>query len=253
MAKLYFRYGAMNSGKSTNLIQTAHNYHERGMAVFTIKAAIDTKGDNQIVSRIGAHVHVDALVSKTDDLFELIFYKNRKKDIHCLLVDEVQFLEPEQIDQLLKIATVLNIPVICYGLRTDFQTKGFPGSTRLLQLAHSIEELKTICRCSKKAIFNMRFVNDKPVWSGDSVVIDDNSIITYESMCATCAHKHELRAKEHATHSLFIDDTAFLGQPQDLPKWATSHKEPTDSIILQSVDQLADTCRSPRTEVRGLF
>ena len=194
MAKLYFRYGAMNSGKSTSLIQTAYNYHERGMTVYTIKPAIDTKGDNKIVSRIGAYVKVDHLVKENENIYDHV--SNLENDIDCVLVDEVQFLKPEQIDQLLEIATRLNIPVICYGLRTNFQTLGFAGSNRLLQIAHTVEELKTICRCGRKAIFNMRFINGKPVWDGDSVVIDDDAKVTYEAMCASCMLKH----KEQAVH-----------------------------------------------------
>lgn len=164
------------------------------MTVYTIKPAIDTKGNNKIVSRIGAYVNVDHLVKEDENIYDNI--SNLENHIDCVLVDEVQFLKPEQIDQLLEIATRLNIPVICYGLRTDFQTLGFAGSNRLLQIAHSVEELKTICRCGRKAIFNMRFINGKPVWNGDSVVIDDDSKVTYEAMCASCMLKH----KEQAVH-----------------------------------------------------
>lgn len=192
MAKLYFRYGAMNSGKSTNLLQTAYNYDERGMNPFLLKPSVDTKGDNCIISRIGSKRYINKWVDPTDNLFTMI--QETPLTIDCVLVDEVQFLKPIQIDQLLDVATRLNIPVICYGLRTDFQMTGFDGSRRLLEIAHSIEELKTICRCGKKAIFNMRFVNGEPVFKGESVMIDDQTDVTYESMCAACAYDHKKRS-----------------------------------------------------------
>ena len=181
MAKLYFRYGSMNSGKTTALIQTAYNYEERGMRVLIIKPKIDTKGENKIVSRIGATRKVDYLISKNDKIKDLQ-YKNH----NCILVDEAQFLTKKQIEELFEIACLEDIPVICYGLRTDFMSQGFEGSKRLLELAHSIEELKTICRCGRKAILTIRKVNDKPVFSGNQVEIDNNSKIEYESVCGTC-------------------------------------------------------------------
>lgn len=179
MAKLYFRYGSMNSGKTTALIQTAYNYEERGMKVLILKPKIDTKGKNEIVSRLGAKRKVDCLLGPKDKVKN---YKN----CNCILVDEAQFLTKEQIEELFKIVCLEDIPVICYGLRTDFMSQGFEGSQRLLELAHSIEELKTICRCGRKAILTIRKVNGKPVFSGNQVEIDDNSKIEYESVCGTC-------------------------------------------------------------------
>lgn len=187
MAKLYFRYGAMNSGKSSAIIQVAHNYEERNMRVFLIKPATDTKGNDKVVSRIGVHRTVDLLVNQPDDIFKIISKHNSKKaQIRCVLVDEAQFLHRAHIDQLLLIATKLDIPVICYGIRIDFKTEAFPGSIRLFELAHSIEELKTICRCGKKAIYNGRKINNKFVSEGDQVAIDGESSVTYESLCANC-------------------------------------------------------------------
>ncbi|MDT3330174.1 MULTISPECIES: thymidine kinase [Microbacterium] len=202
MAKLYFRYGAMNSGKSTALLQAAFNYEERGQHVLLAKPEIDTKGADQISSRLGVERTVDFLIGPDDDAREL-FAEHRRRvqreaeaalvpdvrtDVACLLVDEAQFLQPEQIDDLLRVAVSDGIPVLAYGIRTDFQTRAFPGSARLMELAHSLEELKTICRCGSKALFNARLVSGRFVFDGDQVAIDELSPdrVTYESMCARC-------------------------------------------------------------------
>ncbi|AZS43223.1 thymidine kinase [Microbacterium oleivorans] len=202
MAKLYFRYGAMNSGKSTALLQAAFNYEERGQHVLLAKPEIDTKGADQISSRLGVERTVDFLIGPEDDAREL-FAEHRRRvqreaeaalvpdvrtDVACLLVDEAQFLQPEQIDDLLRVAVSDGIPVLAYGIRTDFQTRAFPGSARLMELAHSLEELKTICRCGSKALFNARLVGGRFVFDGDQVAIDELSAdrVTYESMCARC-------------------------------------------------------------------
>lgn len=182
MAKLYFRYGAMNSGKTTILLQVAHNYEERGMKVMIIKPKVDSKGEDHIVSRIGLTRKVDCLVDTEMNLFK--YFKD--KDINCILVDEAQFLTRDQVDQLMQVVVRYNIPVICYGLRTDFQTVGFPGSTRLLEIAHTIEELKTICSCGKKAMLNARKVNGKFVFTGEQVAIDGKDDVTYEALCPNC-------------------------------------------------------------------
>jgi thymidine kinase len=184
MAKLYFRYGAMNCGKSTLLLQTAHNYEERDMKVLLMKPEIDTKGSNMIVSRIGAEREVDVLLSSEDNPFKIVLDKH--PDIDCVLVDEAQFLTKKQVDYLMEIVLSLDIPVICYGLRTDFLTQGFEGASRLLEIAHSIEEMKTICRCGKKAIFNARFVNGEFATTGSKVAIDGEDEVSYESMCGKC-------------------------------------------------------------------
>jgi len=184
MAKLYFRYGTMNCGKSTLLIQNSYNYEERGMKTVLIKPKIDTKGDDCLVSRTGLKKKVDELVKPNDDIYQLI--KKKYSKYHCVLVDEAQFLKKEQVDQLMKVVVTLNIPVICYGLRVDFLTNGFEGSTRLLQIAHSIEEMKTICKCGKKAMFVIRKENGIPTFEGDQVAIDGKDNITYESVCPQC-------------------------------------------------------------------
>lgn len=189
MSKLYFRYGAMNSGKSTSLMQVAYNYEERGMKVKVVKPKIDEKGGNKLISRLGVIREADYVVGSEENIFEIINSALKDEDISCILVDEAQFLKSKQVDQLLEIATKLNVPVICYGLRTDFQRKGFPGSERLLLVAHSIEELKTICACGKKAIFNGRKLNGEFVFEGDQVEIEIGEKITYESLCSGCYYK----------------------------------------------------------------
>lgn len=197
MAKLYFRYGAMNSGKSTALLQAAFNYEERGQRVLLAKPCIDTKGDARILSRLGVSREVDLLLDPDADLFSLISDAARGHDdsallpdipaaaISCLLVDEAQFLTPAQVDDLLQITVELDIPVLAYGIRTDFLTHSFPGSRRLLEIAHSLEELKTICRCGRKAMFNGRRVAENFVFDGEQVAIDGVEV-AYESLCPRC-------------------------------------------------------------------
>ena len=184
MAKLYFRYGAMNSGKTALLLQAVHNYEEQGMKVLVAKPAKDTKGDMNIVSRIGLERKVDYLITPEDNVYKYV--KNYNEDIKCIFVDEAQFLEKIQVDELMQIVIKLNIPVICYGLRTDFQANGFTGSTRLLEIAHTIEEMKTICKCGKKAMYNGRMVNGKFTFDGDQIAIDGKDKVTYEALCPHC-------------------------------------------------------------------
>jgi len=192
MAKLYFRYGAMNSGKTTALIQVAHNYRERGMNTLIIKPKIDSKGDDQIVSRLDIERKVDVIAGREDNLFLIMEHRQEKKnDIHCILVDEAQFLTKDQVNQLFQAAVILNIPVICYGLRTDFLLKGFEGSKELLLLAHSIEELKTICKCGRKAVANGRKINGTFVFHGNQVAIEGEDNVIYESLCAQCYYTYK--------------------------------------------------------------
>lgn len=187
MAKLYFRYGAMNSGKSTALMQVAYNYEERGMRVLILKPSVDTKGGEKLVSRLGVCRPVDAAVPPEMDVFSMIEEKSREgAPIACVLTDESQFFTPEQAEQLFMVTVKLNIPVIAYGLRTDFSTRGFPGSRRLLELAHAIEEMKTICTCGRKATLNGRKVNGEFVFEGDQVVIDQGGDVEYQSLCPQC-------------------------------------------------------------------
>lgn len=184
MAKLYFKYGAMNSGKTALLLQAAYNYEERGMKVYIIKPSCDTKGKKKIVSRIGLSREIDLLLQKEDSIYQEIL--KLKKHPSCIFVDEAQFLSTKQVEELMQIVVKLNIPVLCYGLRTDFQTNGFEGSKRLLEIAHCIEEMKTICNCGKKAIFNARKIGKKYVVDGEQIAIDDKENLSYEAMCAKC-------------------------------------------------------------------
>jgi len=191
MSKLYFRYGAMNSGKSTALLQAAFNYEERDQQVLLAKPHIDTKGDNLIISRLGVTRQVDFTIAPTDDVYE-VFARERARvfektglPVSCLLVDEAQFFSEAQVDDLLRIAIVEGVPVLAYGIRTDFQTVAFPGSRRLLEIAHSLEELKTICRCGRKAVFNARTVGDQFIFDGDQVAIDGVDV-GYQSLCGAC-------------------------------------------------------------------
>lgn len=192
MSKLYFRYGAMNSGKSTHLMQVAYNYEERGMKVIILKPKVDKKGGNTLVSRLGVNRKVDLMVSDEDNVFQVIEnYLKENKQIDCILVDEVQFMKTKQIDELFQIAIKLDIPIICYGLRTDFKMDGFEGSARLLLLAHSIEEMKTICACGQKAIFNGRKINGRFVFEGEQIAIDEQDDVRYESLCGDCYYKYK--------------------------------------------------------------
>ena len=198
MAKLYFRYGAMNSGKTTSLLQTAHNYEERDQRVVLVKACVDTKGDDTIVSRLGVSRRVDVLLSAVDNVRALVRALARgegaralgesgprRRAVDCVLVDEAQFLTPLQVDQLMELVLLDDVPVLAYGIRTDFRTTGFPGSRRLLEIAHSLEELKTICRCGRKAVVNARRAGGEFVFDGDQVAID-GADVAYESLCGKC-------------------------------------------------------------------
>ena len=182
MSKLYFRYGAMGSGKTTALLQVAHNYNDKHMKILLIKPDIDKKGEDYVVSRLGIKRKVDVLLNK-GSLFKQICLD----DIKAIIVDEAQFLLPKQVDELYFISKEYDIPVLCYGLRCDFQMNGFPGSERLLLIADEIEELKTICKCGLKATQNLRHVDGIPTFKGEQVLIDGTrNTVTYEGVCGKC-------------------------------------------------------------------
>lgn len=195
MAKLYFRYSAMNAGKSTMAMQVAHNYEELGGKVLVWKPKTDTKGSDKLVSRIGLERKVDHLLitekSKKvnpDSLLKLIkeILKEQGK-IDAIIVDEAQFLTEEQVNELYYISKKMDIAVLCYGLRCDFTMKPFPGSARLLAIADSIEELKTLCECKKrKATQNLRLYKGVPTFEGNQVAIDGEKDTTYKSVCGEC-------------------------------------------------------------------
>src|SRR5699024_3477386 len=175
MAKLHFKYGAMNSGKSDTLIKTAYNYDERGLATLTVKPALDTKRDDWVVARGGARRRVDVLTRPEDDLRARIHAaadEKRVRRLHCVLVAESQFLQPSELSQLLRVAKPDGISVICFGLRTDFRTQASPGAARLMELADNVEKLPTMCRCGSQAEFNCRVVAGRFVFEGEQVAID---------------------------------------------------------------------------------
>lgn len=181
MAKLYFRYSAMNAGKTTQLLQVKYNYEERGQNVILMKPGIDNRdGDRRIKSRIG--LECEALVIDADtNLGVWIRDALAAHPVHCVIIDEAQFLTRQQVLQLCRIVDDLNIPVIAYGLRSDFKGDLFPGSEALLAFCDSIEELKTICWCGKKAIMNTRLLNGQPVYEGEQIQIGGNE--SYISLC----------------------------------------------------------------------
>ena len=179
MAKLYFRFAAMNAGKSTALQQVAYNYEERGQSVNLFTAALDNRhGSGRIVSRLGV-ARDSEVFSKTMNFIEL--YQTRPLP-SCILIDEAQFLTEIQVTQLHTIACTRGTPVICYGLRSDFLGQPFPGSKALLTLADDLEEMKTICRCGRKATMNVRLDSDgNRVTEGEQVEIGGNN--RYEAVC----------------------------------------------------------------------
>ncbi len=180
MAKLYFRYAAMNAGKSTALLQVAHNYEERGQTVALFTSAIDTRfGTGRIVSRLGVERPAE-LFDPSTAFGDLLL--SRPPLPSCVLIDEAQFLTERQVTDLHRFAHVERVPVICYGIRSDFQGVAFPGSRTLLTLADDLEEMKTVCRCGRKATFNMR-VDDagRRITEGAQVEIGGNE--RYEAVC----------------------------------------------------------------------
>ncbi len=192
MAKLYFRYSAMNAGKTTQLIQVKHNYEERGQKVLVLKSAIDNRdGVGKIRSRIGIECDAIALNSDTN-IFDLIKEQLNKQKLDCVLIDEAQFLSKTQVMQICSVVDDLNVPCMAYGLRSDFKGNLFPGSEALISLSDSIEELKTICWCGKKAIMNTRLLNGKAVYEGEQVQIGGNE--SYISLC----RKHWKEGKTRA-------------------------------------------------------
>ena len=189
MAKLHFKYGAMNSGKSDTLIKTAYNYTERGLSIATVKPSIDTRSAASIVARGGAERVVDILAAPDTDLRQavsLFMAEKALRKLNCVLVDESQFLSREQVNQLFETAKIDNISVIAYGLRADFRSDLFPGSKRLFELADNIEKIPTMCGCGSQAEFNCRKQGDHYVFEGEQVAIDGEEAITYDSLCGTC-------------------------------------------------------------------
>lgn len=182
MAKLFFRYAAMNAGKSTALLQVAHNYEERGHRVRIFTARLDDRyGHGFVTSRLGPQRQVEQF----DDATDFIALMDEAPGIACILIDEAQFLSKRQVQQLHEMAHLRNLPAICYGLRTDFQGELFPGSAALLALADEMDEMKTICDCGRKATMNMRVdATGRKQTEGAQVEIGGNS--RYRAVCGRC-------------------------------------------------------------------
>ena len=180
MAKLYFRYGTMDSAKSMNLLAVAHNYRKQGKRVLLVKPRIDSRfGSHTISSRSGLEATADLLIDH-----DTVLDPREFAGLDCILIDEAQFLPPQVIDDLRRITVDPGVPVICYGLRTDFRTRLFPGAQRLMELADRIEEVKVTCQyCAKKAICNLRFVNGAPTVRGPQVQLGADE--QYAPVCWT--------------------------------------------------------------------
>ena len=200
MAKLYFRYGAMGSGKTIDMLKVAYNYEERGQRILVLSPAKDDRyGVGKITTRIGLQRDC---VSISEDINLFSYIKNMFNKPNAILVDEAQFFTESQIYQLSDVVDYFEIPVICYGLRTDFRLNFFPGSKILMGIADSVEEIKTICECGKKAIINMRFVDGVAVVEGEQVCIGGND--TYKSVCRKCYKRYVLKSKQIKENSLEI-------------------------------------------------
>jgi len=182
LAKLYFSYAAMNAGKSTLLLQAAHNYSERGMDTLLLVSAIDTRTrEGEISSRIGVARDAE-IFDQHDDLFALIKERLEGRKIACIFIDEAQWMQENQVWQLARVVDELAVPVMCYGLRTDFQGKLFPGSKTLLAIADELREVRTICWCGSKATMVARLdANGNPVEEGEQIFVGGNE--SYVSLC----------------------------------------------------------------------
>ena len=194
MAKLYFRYGVMGSSKSAQALITKFNYEEQGMRVWLIKPAADTRyGTDVVRSRIGLEQPGDVITEEMN-LFEI--FRDREKEFNDVIIaDEAQFLTPEHIEQLRDIVDNYNVPVFCFGLRTDFRTKMFPGSARLFELADSVSELKTVCTCGGKAMVNARIDGEgNIVTEGAQIMLGGNE--SYRPMCYKCWKKAQKKGEE---------------------------------------------------------
>ena len=194
MAKLYFRYGVMGSSKSAQALITKFNYEEQGMRVWLLKPAADTRnGIGNVYSRIGLEKPADAV---TDDMDLYQIFRDREKEFNdVIIVDEAQFLHPSHVEQLRDIVDNYNVPVFCFGLRTDFRTKMFPGSARLFELADSVSELKTVCTCGGKAMVNARIDGEgNVITEGEQLMIGGNE--SYRPMCYKCWKKAQQKAEE---------------------------------------------------------
>ena len=191
MAKLYFRYSTMAAGKSLDLLKVSYNYKEKNQDVLLFTSYLDDRyGDGLIKSRVGLEEKASVINAKLD-IYDHV--KNLREWPDCILIDEAQFLTKEHIMQITNVVDKLNVPLICYGLRSDYRAEPFEGSIYLMLYADIIEELKTICKCGKKASMNLRVVDDVPVFEGEQIAIGGN-----ESYIAVCRKHYKLAIKEKA-------------------------------------------------------
>lgn len=184
MVKLHFKYASMNSGKSIDLMRTVHNYEELGFKALVMKPKVDTKAGNQIESRIGLRRKVDVVLDETDSVVKCL--TGKLEEVKSIFVDEAQFLSSAQVDELFIISKVKDIPIICYGLRTDFKMHSFEGSRRLLEISDILEEIQTLCHCGKIARYVGRKKNGKYEVNGPSVIIDGTDDYEYLPLCGQC-------------------------------------------------------------------
>ena len=212
MAKLFFRYGAMGCGKTRDIIKVWYNYNEKGKEAIIIKPIIDSKGEDKIVSRDKGELQTDYLIKSEDNIFEIISKHLLKYNLDCILVDEAQFLEKHHVKELTCIVDELNIPVICYGLRADFQDNLFPGSNALFAYADILEEMRSICECGDGATRNIRFLNGEPVFAGEQVAIDGKGEVTYVSMCRKCRNKLERNINKHMVQTFLVNTNTTGGK-----------------------------------------
>jgi len=189
MAKLYFNFGAMGCGKTRDLMKVWHNYKEKGKNAIIIKPGDDTKGNKKVVSRDNGELMTDYIITDKDNIYLIIVNHCLEYNLDCILIDEAQFLKRHHIEELTHIVDELEIPVICFGLRADFQDQLFPGSEALFIYADVINEMKTICACGEGASRNVRLVNGIPTFEGEQIAIDGEADITYVSMCRSCRKK----------------------------------------------------------------
>lgn len=193
MAKLYYKFGAMKCGKTRDLIKTWYNYKEKGFGIIIIKPGDDKKAGENIQSRAHEELKADYVVPADVNLYDLISKHILDYNLHAILVDEAQFLQPHQVDELSDVVDNFSIPVMCYGLRADFQSHLFPGSQRLFEIADVLEELKAVCKCGEKATYNLRLDRNEngeyaPVFEGPQISIDGIDS-DYDSVCRPCYKK----------------------------------------------------------------
>lgn len=264
MAKLYFKYGVVNSSKSANALMTVHNYEEQGLKVYILKSNKDTRDYGVLKSRaIGESRKVDVILEPESDVIKVVTYAHKVRNIDVVIVDECQFLTVNQVEGFRNIVDTLNIPVICYGLKTDFRTNLFDSSKRLLELADSVQEIKTVCSCGSKAIFNAKLSKDgKVILGGSQIEIGGNEI--YTPLCSKCYHNRLTSytdAINKDVYKLFLDNKDYL---DDLVKRLDKLKPEDKGLLLNEVicakyflDKLLkssdDLLTSKLTEIKSVF